>query len=198
MAGNRNRGPTIQVSCPPHPRPLGRTTLVDGRPTPFFLRTIRHNRKISSSHPIPMAQLYSDLDDEIGRFFSQVSATRAECDDLARTRLGGLVEPVPIQGATSYTVVVGLNREKIVRFRTMDAQLDMRTLGLARQVHGDVVPLGAVLGHIGDDAQRQLAIYEMDRLPGDNYAMVRTSLAKEPQSQLATIHSLARFAETPH
>ncbi|KAK3945302.1 hypothetical protein QBC46DRAFT_360408 [Diplogelasinospora grovesii] len=116
-----------------------------------------------------MAQLYSDLDDEIGQFFSQASATRAECDDLARTTFGGLVEPVSVQGATSYTVVVGLNREKIVQFRNMDAQLDMRMLDLARQVHGDVVP-------------RQLAIYEMDRLPGDNYAMVRTSLAEEPQS----------------
>lgn len=142
-----------------------------------------------------MAQLCSDLDDEIGRFFSQASTTRAECDDLARTMFGGLVEPVSVQGATSYTVVVGLNREKIVQFRYMNAQLDMRMMDLARRVHGDVVPAGAVLGQIGDDAQRQLVIYEMDRLPGDNYAMVRTSLTDEPQSQLATIRSLARFVE---
>ncbi|KAJ9155211.1 hypothetical protein NKR23_g2129 [Pleurostoma richardsiae] len=87
-----------------------------------------------------MAQLCSDLDDEIGRFFSQVSTTRAECDDLARTMFGGLVDPVSVQGATSYTVVVGLNREKIVQFRYMDARLDMRMLDLARRVHGDVVP----------------------------------------------------------
>ena len=145
-----------------------------------------------------MAQLHSDLDDEIGQFFSQASATRAECDDLARTTFGGLVEPVSVQGATSYTVVAGLNREKIVQFRNMDAQLDIRMLELARQVHGDVVPVGAALGRIGDEAQRQLAIYEMDRLPGDNYALVRTSLAEEPKSKLATVHSLARFAETLH
>lgn len=145
-----------------------------------------------------MAQLYSDLDDEIDQFFSQASTTRAECDDLARTMFGGLAEPVAVQGATSYTVVVGLNREKIVQFRSMDAQLDMSMLELARQVHGDIVPVGTAMGQIGDDAQRQLAIYEMDRLPGDNFAMIRSSLAQEPRSQLATVHSLARFAETPH
>ncbi len=145
-----------------------------------------------------MAQLHSDLDDEIGQFFSQASATRAECDDLARTTFGRLVEPISVQGATNYTVVAELNRKKIVQFRNMDAQLDIRMLELARQVHGDVVPVGAALGRIGDEAQRQLAIYEMDRLPGDNYALVRTSLAEEPKSKLATVHSLARFAETLH
>ena len=74
----------------------------------------------------------------------------------------------------------------------------MRILNLARQIHRDVVPIGAALGQIGDDAQRQLAIYEIDRLPGDNYTMVRTSLAEEPQSQLASVHSLARLAEIPY
>lgn len=145
-----------------------------------------------------MAQLQSDLDDEIGQFFSQASATRAECDEEARTTFGGLIEPVVVQGATSYTVVAGLNREKVVQFRNMDARLDMKMLDLARQVHGDIVPAGAALGQIGDDMQRQLAIYEMDRLPGDNFFLVRSSLAEEPRRQLATIHSLARFAETLH
>ncbi|KAK3311501.1 uncharacterized protein B0T15DRAFT_571854 [Chaetomium strumarium] len=125
-----------------------------------------------------MALLYGDLDDEIDYIFSQASAPRAECDDWARTIC---------------TVVAGLNREKIVQFRNMNVQLDMRMLDLARQIHGKVVPVGAALGQIGDDGQRQLAIYEMDRLPGDNYAMVRTSLAEVPQSQLAAVHSLARF-----
>ncbi|KAK4106362.1 hypothetical protein N658DRAFT_414229, partial [Parathielavia hyrcaniae] len=133
------------------------------------------------------------LDDEIGQFFLQASATRAECDDLARTMFGGSVEPVSVQGATSYTVVAGLNREKIVQFRNMNAQLDMRMLDLARQIHGQVVPVGAFLGRIGDDGQRQLAIYEMDRLPGDNYALARTSLAEVPSNQSAAVHSLARF-----
>lgn len=142
-----------------------------------------------------MAQLQSDLDGEIHQFFAGQSATRAECDDLARTTFGGLVEPVAVQGATSYTVVAGQNRDKIVQFRSMDAQLDMTMLALARHVHGDVVPAGAALGQIGSDAQKQLAIYEMDRLPGDNYALVRASLAEEPQRHFAAVHGLARLVE---
>lgn len=109
---------------------------------------------------------------------------------------GGRVEPISVQGATSYTVVTGLNREKIVQFRRMDAQLDMRMLDLARQVHGDIVPAAAALGQIGNDTQRQLAIYEMNRLPGDNYALVRPLLAEQPQSQLAVVRSLARLVKT--
>lgn len=111
---------------------------------------------------------------------------------------GGRVEPVSVQGATSYTVITGLNREKIVQFQNMDAQLDMRMLDLARQVHGDIVPVGAALGQIGNDAQRQLAIYEMNRLPGYNFVLVRSSLEEQPQSQLANIHSLASLVETLH
>ncbi|KAI1393098.1 uncharacterized protein F4822DRAFT_10 [Hypoxylon trugodes] len=140
-----------------------------------------------------MAQLCGNFDNEIDQFFSLASATRSECDKLAVKMFGGLAEPVSVQGATSYTVVVGLNREKIVQFRIKDAQLDMKMLELAREVHGEVIPLGAALGQIGDDEQQPLAIYEMDRLPGENYALVRNSLANEPQSQLATLHSLASF-----
>jgi len=142
-----------------------------------------------------MAQLYSDLESEINQFSSQTSTTRAECDDLARTTFGGLAKPVAVQGATSYTVIVGPSRKKIVQFRNMNATLDMRILELARQVHGDVVPMGTAMGYIGNDLQRQLAIYEMDKLPGDNFVMIRSSLAENPQSQLSTIHSLARFVK---
>lgn len=139
-----------------------------------------------------MAQLCGDLDDEISFFFSQTSATRAECDDLARTMLGGQVEPVSVQGATSYTVVAGRNHDKIIQFRRTDALLDARMLELAKQVHGDIVPVSTALGRIGDGLQRQLAIYEMNRLLGDNYAMVHTSLAEGLQTQLTVIYSLAR------
>lgn len=80
----------------------------------------------------------------------------------------------------------------------MDAQLDMTMLALARHVHGDVVPGGAALGQIGSDAQKQLAIYKMDRLPGDNYALVRASLAEEPKRQFAAVHGLARLVKRLH
>lgn len=143
-----------------------------------------------------MAQVYVGLEDEIAQFFSRTSATREECDDLALKNFGGLVEPVSVQGATSYTVVVGRNREKIVQFRNMDAQLDIGVLDLARRVHGDIVPKGTALGYTGEKSGSRLAVYEMDKVPGDNYGMVRVPLAQFPDRQLATIRSLARFVET--
>lgn len=58
------------------------------------------------------------------------------------------------------------------------------------------MPVVAALGQISNDAQRQLAIHKMNRLPGDNYALVRSSLAERPHSQLAIVYSLARLVET--
>ncbi len=55
-----------------------------------------------------MSQLYSDLVDKIDEFFSHTSITRTECDEVACRKFGGDIEPVPVQGATSYTVVAGL------------------------------------------------------------------------------------------
>lgn len=145
--------------------------------------------------PAAMAQVYANLEDEIAQFFSRTSTTREECDNFALTTFKGRVEPVVIQGATSYTVVAGQHREKIVQFRNMDAQLDMGMLDLARQIHGDVVPRGSYLGCIGGEerSESRLAVYEMDRVPEDNYGMVRASLADFPDRQLANIRSLARF-----
>lgn len=67
-------------------------------------------------------------------------------------------------------------------------------LALAKDIHGDVVPSCCELGRIGDKSGSQLAMYEMDRLPGENYATVRSSLARD--ERLNTVHSLARFVET--
>ncbi|KAH6616010.1 hypothetical protein B0J18DRAFT_451939 [Chaetomium sp. MPI-SDFR-AT-0129] len=140
-----------------------------------------------------MAQVYVGLEDEIAQFFARTSATREECDNFALAAFGGQVEPVSIQGATSYTVVAEQNREKIVQFRNMDAQLDMGMLDLARRIHGDVLPRGSYPGCIGDESGLRLAVYGMDRIRGDSYGMVRGSLGDFPDRQLATTRSLARF-----
>ena len=103
-----------------------------------------------------MALLCGDLNDVMGQCFSQASTTRAECDNLARTMFGGVADPVQVQGATSYTVVVGLNREKIVQFRYLDAQIDMRMSSIARQVHGDTVPEGDALGQLATTPNNRL------------------------------------------
>ncbi len=53
------------------------------------------------------------------------------------------------------------------------------------------MPNCAELGWVGDPGGSQLAIYEMDRLPGENYIIARSTLTHD--KQLHTVRSLARF-----
>jgi hypothetical protein len=69
----------------------------------------------------------------------------------------------------------------------------MGMLTLAKEIHGDIVPSCSELGWLGDPSGSQLAIYEMDRLPGENYIMARSSLSHD--QRLNTVNSLARFVE---
>lgn len=149
----------------------------------------------SSFYYLPtMPKVRYTLDAAIESFFShsRTSATRAQCDQFA-SKFGGPVEPVQVQGINSYTVTAG--GHKIVQFREATSQLDMKSLGLARQIHGDVVAQCVDHGWIGTSQESGLAIYEMDRLPGQNYILVRYSLAEAPDLQLNTVHSLARFVD---
>lgn len=66
-------------------------------------------------------------------------------------------------------------------------------LALAKEVHRDVVPRCSELGWVGEPNGSQLAIYEMDRLPGENYIIARPSLTRD--QRINTVHSLARFVE---
>ncbi|KAL8306254.1 hypothetical protein RB600_008908 [Gaeumannomyces tritici] len=136
---------------------------------------------------------YNSVDDDVAEFFSSTSATREECDSIARTAFEGPVWPVAVQGATSYTVVAGRSGDKIVQFRDRNAQLDIRMLELAKRVHADLVLDCTALGWIGNSTGPQLAVYAMDKLPGDNYALVRAALADDLELQLASVRSLARF-----
>ncbi len=150
----------------------------------------------SQPYPAVTTLAYNNVNDEVAEFFSRTSASQEECDNIACSTFGGPVRPVAVQGATSYTVVAGQGGEKIVQFRDRDAQLDMRVLELAGRVHGDVVAGGAAaLGWIGNSTGPQLAVYAMDRLPGDNYVLARATLADSPRLQLAAVRSLARSVE---
>lgn len=145
-----------------------------------------------------MPKVDYSLDKSILEFFASLgtSMTRAQCDDFARGRYGGPVEPVPIQGMTSYTITAGPNGDKIIQFREEAAMLDMKILALAQQIHESFVPECNFLQWIGSKAGQRLAIYEMDKLRGDNYIMVRALLADQYERRLATIHSLARLVRT--
>lgn len=72
--------------------------------------------------------------------------------------------------------------------------MDMKMLALAKYVHKDVIASCSELGWVGDSSGSQLAIYEMDRLTGENYIIARPSLTRD--QRLTTVHSLARFVDT--
>lgn len=143
-----------------------------------------------------MGQVIYTLDSTIDSFFSEVgsSTSKIECDEIARQKCGGDIRPVDIQGANSYTVIAGPSGNKIIQFREQAALLDMQMLALAKEAHKDVVPSCSELGWVDNASSSQLAIYEMDRLPGENYITARPSLTSD--QRLSTIYSLARFVET--
>jgi hypothetical protein len=136
-----------------------------------------------------MHTIYS-LDDTIKSFFeTQPAVTRQQCDDLAVSLVGGPVNPTPIQGAFSYTVIAGVQQTKIVQFRAQSSVLDMKSLSLARAIHGEIVATCVYHGEVGQPSP--LSVYEMDRLPGITYieARCRNGHSIEPSPETAFQHS---------
>lgn len=165
-----------------------------------LVSSTRHNQNdpvISVQYRKPaMPTVVYSLENAIDSFFSEAgaSSSKLQCDDLVRRRYGEQILPVKIQGSSSYTVIAGPSGNKIIQFREQAALLDMNMLALAKQVHGDVVPRCSELGWVGEPNGSQLAIYEMDRLPGENYIIARPSFTRS--KRLNTVHSLARFVKT--
>lgn len=147
-------------------------------------------------HRPAMPQFIYTLDNTIDSFFSEAgaSSSKTQCDEVARQRCGGEIRPSSVQGSTSYTVIAGPSGNKIIQFREQTALLDMDMLALAKTIHKDVVASCSDLGWVGNLNGSQLAIYEMDRLPGENYITARPSLTHD--QRLNTVYSLARFVET--
>jgi hypothetical protein len=69
----------------------------------------------------------------------------------------------------------------------------MQSSVLAKHIYGDVVAQCTDRGWIGTSQESGPAIYETDRLLGQNYILARSSLAEAADLQLSTVHSLARF-----
>ncbi|KAF4448111.1 Mus38-like protein [Fusarium austroafricanum] len=132
----------------------------------------------------------------IQHFFDTLTAaTRAECDIKAASLIGGTVNPVPIQGAWSYTVAGGPGQTDIVQFRAERSKLDMANVNIAMRVHTDHVPRCEYYGQIG--GQFPLSIYVMEKRDGVCYIQARdTSLegkAEFEMRQFRTVGDLARF-----
>lgn len=140
-----------------------------------------------------MPNVIYSLDSAINSFFSDAgaSSSKVQCDQFAHRRYGGHIQPADIQGSTSYTVIAGPSGNKILQFREQSALLDMNMLALVKDIHGDVVPSCSKLGRIGEPQSSQLVIYEMNRLPGENFIIARPSLSCS--QLLSTVNNLARF-----
>jgi hypothetical protein len=143
-----------------------------------------------------MPKVIYSLNNAIDTFFSEagVSSSKTECDNFVRQKYEGKILPVEIQGLTSYTVIAGPKANKIIQFREQTALLDMNMLKLAKDIHGEVVPSCSELGWVGDPSGSPLAIYEMNRLHGENFVLVRPTFTHD--KRLNTVHSLAMFVGT--
>lgn len=143
-----------------------------------------------------MPNVEYSLDNAIAGFFSSsgTSATREQCDDVARREIGDAIQPAQLQGMASYTVMAG---EKVMQFREKGNELEDNMLALAVKTHPDVVASYAFHGLIGGSKEEKaLSVYSMPKLPGRNYIFIRSSLADDLQLQLATVKSLARYVSS--
>ena len=130
-----------------------------------------------------MPTIYS-LDDTINSFFeSQSAVTRQQCNQLAIDLVGEPVNPAPIQGAFSYTVIAGAKQSKVVQFRTQSSILDMESLKLAQTIYGQFVAGCTYYGNIGQSSP--LSVYVIEKLLGATYIEARciSSTSVEPSSE---------------
>lgn len=137
-----------------------------------------------------MLSVYS-LDDSISSFFTEnTTVTRQQCDDFALSRVGGRVNPLPIQGSFSYTITTGTNDSRLFQFRTHDSDIDFSILNLAKTIHPQFVAGCKYHGTIGQS--RPLHVYEMDKLPGTVYVRERLASTVQPPDAVSRQRNTAR------
>ena len=159
-------------------------------------------------------EIYS-LDNEIRSFFNgNLSTSRKECDDLARSLLGGEpVVPFPIQGHFSYTVCSPqavteggngsshpVENAKIVQFRLNRSKIDIYVAQLAKAIHGDITAETDYYGEIGRGGEACLCVYVIEKLPGITYIEME-NFSVEMSAEIATkqlrlVEDLARYSKT--
>lgn len=112
------------------------------------------------------------VDDEIAAFFTKTTATRSQCEAKARQLTGSdKVEPVAIQGGSSYTIYAADQLEHVVQCRLRSSPLKTDMLDLAAAVHGasfvPTVSLHGELSHAQEhkDGKEPLLVYLMTRVP---------------------------------
>ena len=146
-------------------------------------------------------------------FDSDVSPSRKECDDLARSLLGGgPVVPSNIQGQFSYTVFSPqavtevrtrgdgsshpARNANIVQFRLNNSKIDIYVAQLAKVIHGDIAATTDYYGEIGENPGASLGVYVIQKLPGVTYIELgnysRKMTPEEATKQLRLVEDLAR------
>lgn len=117
-----------------------------------------------------------NVEEEIAAFFKKSTASRAGCEEKARSLTGSdRVLAIPIQGDSSYSMYAGANLEHVVHCRPRSLALKMDMYDLATDIHGPLIPAVQSHGELGgsdvdeeaqNDGREPLVVYLMARLPG--------------------------------
>lgn len=105
------------------------------------------------------------------RFFEDRSSpSQAQCDRIAKSISGASqVSPVDNPGSLSYTVICNdcprPLRDLVVSFREPGGFLDDKMTGLAKTIHGELIPESVWHGTI-EGSDPPLSIYSMPHLRG--------------------------------
>lgn len=143
-----------------------------------------------------MAEAYN-IDDSIPSFFeTSTSVSRKQCDDFVVSRFNTPAQPVPIQGAWSYTVTAGDNDSRVIQFKDEASPLDPAKMDLVKQAASGFVAEIVYHGILGEE--RPLHGYEMNTLPGKAYIIATDHSIPQPddakQRQRNTVQDLSRYS----
>lgn len=148
------------------------------QPTIDFPTDISATGKARNVCFITMGQA-SWAQEQTKRFFdSRSSPTQAQCDQIALSISGAAkVSPVDNPGSLSYTVVCndcpGPRKDLVVSFREPGGLLDDGMVGLAKKIHGDLVPESTYHGSV-EGSEPPLSIYSMPYLRGSALVEVQS------------------------
>jgi hypothetical protein len=108
---------------------------------------------------------------QILEFFSKsASVTQQQCDQEAERITGGSIQPAPVQGGASYTVLAN-DGVLVVQFRTGRSALDLDLFGYIKRTYGSFVPRHEITGRLGE-----LHVYTMYNVGGVAMYLARDRL----------------------
>ncbi len=107
---------------------------------------------------------------QMNKFFSASGRpTQRQCDEFAEEITGELPTATPLQGGSSYTLVVG--GEFVVQFRAENGALDLEFLHHVETAYEGFMPCHTDLGKLGN-----LHVYKMSIVGGVSMYLARSSL----------------------